>query len=279
MKQVKSGRKYTLILYFLVLLLYLILLWACLSTIYLWPSTEIISTSTAPQKISLDENGGEEFVKYAHQDVSEEGDATVNYEQTATVTQTPATSAASSSILPSPISFNSPYLFINRHFGVSQDLRHATRHLNISLVEINAHEKLFENVTSINTNYLSQHEADFPQVQEIAQKICKEYEVVIVGDVNADARFLLQWIDKDPSNCTNLKRLIMLTTNRFDYHDWDTPLENGRSGPFHDLVKRVSKKQHPDTPGLVGPAIYWIANNPYEPIYASHKLGGVELNV
>ncbi len=139
------------------------------------------------------------------------------------------------------------------------------KQLNFTL-EQKTKDQLFQDIREINDNdFLSEAECRLPQVQKLADTICDSYDIVLVGDINGDARFLLERIRKDPSSC-KIQKMIILTTNRFDYHTRTVQGED-KMNHFHQLVRDVMAYQGP------GPTLLWAANNPYEEKYASKKLG------
>lgn len=166
--------------------------------------------------------------------------------------------------------FKPPYLLINRHYGLSKDIHHALEHYKIDRVDEKSHEILFSQLEGItDVDFLTEQEADLPAVQRLAGEICSQYEFVLVADVNGDGRFLLQWIEKNPFACA-IKRLVFLSTNRFDFHTRWFNGDNEPENSYLELVKRVMIKYSENE---IGTEIIWVANNPYEIKYAEMKLG------
>jgi hypothetical protein len=67
---------------------------------------------------------------------------------------------------------------------------------------------------------------------------------------------------KSTQNSCSIKRMIMVTTNRFDFVVTD-------SSDYYSLVKTLSRDTRID----------WVANNPWEPRYAQYFLDGQYLDV
>ncbi|KAJ3223810.1 hypothetical protein HK099_000640 [Clydaea vesicula] len=93
-----------------------------------------------------------------------------------------------------------------------------------------------------------------------AKKFCSNYDIILVADVNPDARFILKSIIE--GNCF-IKKLIFITTNRFDFN-----LFNEDKEMYYELVR----KGH--YPNKSGAEIIWVQNNPWEAKYCEIKLGG-----
>ncbi|KAJ3376696.1 hypothetical protein HDU92_009113 [Lobulomyces angularis] len=88
---------------------------------------------------------------------------------------------------------------------------------------------------------------------------CDTFDVVIVSDINTDARFLLERLDKDfdqpeMKRC-KIKKLILLTTNRFDVglRGWD-------KGEYYQTIKNIQSRNDK--------RLIFVANNPFEEKYA-----------
>lgn len=67
---------------------------------------------------------------------------------------------------------------------------------------------------------------------------------------------------KGTQKSCSVRRMIMVTTNRFDFVVTDRP-------EYYSLIKTLSRDARID----------WIANNPWEPRYAQYFLGGQYLDV
>ncbi|KAJ3204323.1 hypothetical protein HK099_001196, partial [Clydaea vesicula] len=88
---------------------------------------------------------------------------------------------------------------------------------------------------------------------------CDTFDVVIVSDINTDARFLLERLDKDfdqpeMKRC-KIKKLILLTTNRFDVglRGWDKE-------EYYQTIKNIQSRNDK--------RLIFVANNPFEEKYA-----------
>jgi hypothetical protein len=147
-----------------------------------------------------------------------------------------------------------------------------SKHLNFTFTEFPQHELVRHSLHELQVHdFMSEKEANRPLFRNLADIFCSEFDIVLVADTNPDARFLLQRIDREPHTC-GIKKLIMITTNRFDYFN-DLPSDEGDSMvPYRNLIIRVSNRR-------VGPEMIWIANNPWEAPYAEFKLRGKYLNV
>ena len=146
---------------------------------------------------------------------------------------------------------------INRHQGAGLDFAHVAKLLNFEFSEFDP--KKF-------TLYgQSLQEANTLNKLGLGDYFCRCFDIVAVLDTNPDARFLLQRLDQESPQASTcgLKKIIMITTNRFDYI-----VNNQRQ--YHQLVKRIQKRND----GIVT----WVANNYWEPKYAELKLGGDFLN-
>lgn len=124
------------------------------------------------------------------------------------------------------------------------------------------------------SDWITEQESISPFFRSLGDLFCKSFEVVVVSDVNPDARFLLQRISDDASSCSRLKKLIILSTNRFDYHEWYDIVDGGNDMlPYKRLLRRISAMQNSSN-NVLGPRVIWIANNPWEDKYAQAKFGG-----
>ena len=156
---------------------------------------------------------------------------------------------------------NLRYAYINGHAGTSADFTYLAEHVGFTFSEFD--------VRNIHIWGQSQDKANDLNFHKLAEFFCTGFDVIAVGDVNTDARFLLQYIDQDPEDgsprrdgkqrCA-VKRIIMQTTNRFDF---------GVSGDdqqeWFNLVKRVVKRKDS--------VITWVYNNPWEKRYMEVRLG------
>lgn len=143
------------------------------------------------------------------------------------------------------------------------------KQLKISFAEFNP-QGLFAGIQVKNPNFISENEAKYnPKIRKLANKFCNIYSHVIVVDINPDAKFLMQRILDSPDTC-KMKRLILHTTNRFDYIDGDVP--HSEKERYWALVKKISLLK-------TGPKIVWIQNNPVESEYAKLVLGGRYMKV
>ncbi|KAJ3217136.1 hypothetical protein HK099_005592 [Clydaea vesicula] len=85
------------------------------------------------------------------------------------------------------------------------------------------------------------------------------YALRILNSQILDARFLLQKIDTNPNTC-QLKKLIMLTTNRFDFG-----LDGTDKADYYALIGRLNANQPK--------RVIWVQNNPWENRYMLLKMG------
>lgn len=156
------------------------------------------------------------------------------------------------------------YAVINRHYGCHNDLLYLSKELKISFAEFNT-EGLFAGIVVKNPDFITENEAKYhPKIRKLANQFCDLYSHVIVADINPDAKFLLQRILESPETC-KMKRLIMYTTNRFDYVG--SEVLNSEKEKYWRLIKKISLLK-------TGPEIVWIQNNPVESEYAKMVLGG-----
>jgi hypothetical protein len=159
--------------------------------------------------------------------------------------------------------------YINGHGGTSDNFKYLSNLLNFSFAELSP--RIYNDFGQTNKkahSLLAMKFGDF---------FCNAFDIVVVGDTNPDARFLLNRIDQSPdvgeTDFTNkkqpcqLKRLIMESTYRFDamLHD-----EKDRK-EYYDLIARLAKRKDNK--------IYWVANNPWEPKHAEMEMGGKFFNV
>jgi len=139
-------------------------------------------------------------------------------------------------------------LLLNGHSGTSLDFQRIATHLNFTYQEISPR--------SFTPYGQSGAEARFLE-KTIGVKICATYKYVVVIDTNPDARFLLQMMLEN--NCPNVRKVLMITTNRFDFDVidyWD----------YYNLIRRVGRR--------LEDRVLWVSNNPWESRYAQLKLGG-----
>ena len=82
---------------------------------------------------------------------------------------------------------------------------------------------------------------------KVDQFFCDAFDIVAVGDVNTDGRFLLKRLVERPEGC-NIQKLIMITTNRVDF---------GVGGIDQEQFFRLLDK------AAINPKITWVSNNPW----------------
>ncbi|ORY50939.1 hypothetical protein BCR33DRAFT_762505 [Rhizoclosmatium globosum] len=165
--------------------------------------------------------------------------------------------------------------FINGHHGTSDDFAYVTHQLGIQFSEFNPRAFWFYGVDERRAEDVNRH-------GNLGDFFCRSFDTVVVGDTIPDSRFLLQHLDRiinktttesnETDNTTRLcqiRRIIMMTTNRFDFGF--KPLE---LPSYHALVRRVTIKSHELGARSRGiPKIIWTANNPFDIKYAEVALG------
>lgn len=166
------------------------------------------------------------------------------------------------------------YLLINRHSGVEDDIRFVANRLNFKFDKFDSSNYFDKNETFKkdvhHADFMSEQEADTATVRAVADDICRKYDVVIVADINSDARFLLQRIDHSPETC-GIKKVVILSTQRFDFHLNHIPQDSeSKMRIYHNMIKRVTNRS---VNQKVGPEIIWVANSPFEIKYSEEKLG------
>ncbi len=127
-------------------------------------------------------------------------------------------------------------------------------------------------------DWITEKESTLPFFKSLGDLFCSSFDVVVVSDINPDARFLLQRIADDATSCA-LKKFVILTTNRFDYHEWFDIVDGGNDMiPYKRLLERISTymkvRSESSNPHLMGPEVLFVANNPWEEKYAQAKFNG-----
>lgn len=134
-------------------------------------------------------------------------------------------------------------LYYSRHQGTMDDFTYFASHLKGM--------RLF---FSLSPQYHSDYGMSADRARELvsdgyAQRVCKEFDTIIISDTIPDARPFMNIAD----NCS----LVLQVTNRFDFG-----LVSNTE--YIDLVKRISGK------------VKWGVNNPWEPEYMKRK--GVDID-
>lgn len=139
-------------------------------------------------------------------------------------------------------------LLINRHQGTSDDFSYVASKLDLKYSVIDPADFLVEK-SSMQT--YQQNSATSLQMRPYAIKFCKLFSLIIVFDINTDARFLMDAVNDGVCE----SRLIIVTTNRFDFGLFYSSHRERRI--YYALVKKLAR--HPN--------VVFIANNHYEKAY------------
>ncbi|KAJ3408473.1 hypothetical protein CcCBS67573_g04859 [Chytriomyces confervae] len=144
--------------------------------------------------------------------------------------------------------------FINGHGGTRDDFAYMAHQLGFEYSELDPRAFWFYGINETHADFMNEK-------GRLGDFFCRSFDTVVVGDTIPDVRFLLQWIDTHADQCTQLSKIVMMTTNRFDFgiKDWDLP-------SYYALVRRVSKRS-------TNPRVIWTANNPFDIKYAQVLLG------
>ncbi|KAJ3131046.1 hypothetical protein HK100_006920 [Physocladia obscura] len=145
--------------------------------------------------------------------------------------------------------------FINGHHATQNDFMYVAHQLGFRYAEFNP--RAFWDYG------LSGHKSDsVNQNGMLADFFCRAFDIIVIGDTIPDSRFLLQFIDKtSPSETCGISKIVMMTTNRFDYGIQQSDLST-----YYDLLRRVSSRSEK-------PQIVWTANNPFDIKYTLQLLG------
>lgn len=153
--------------------------------------------------------------------------------------------------------------YINRHPGTSTDLSHLSKLIGFNYSEFDPR----------NLNYgvsQTREKANEFHDLKLAEFFCSSFDVIIIGDVNLDARFLLEYINQDPIDGSarpdnrhrcELDKLIMQTTNRYDIFVYGDDRAD-----YHETIRKIVKRNNS--------MLSWIYNNPWEKKYMEITLGG-----
>lgn len=129
--------------------------------------------------------------------------------------------------------------FINGHHGTSADFKHLSKLLKFNFAEFNA-RMLFDGeytITIEKTRKLISY--------NLGKFFCDAFDIVAVGDINPDGQFLMKHMMSNPS--CNIK-LIMITTNRFDFG-----LNGNDAQEYYNLVRN----------SLNDDRFSYVSNNPW----------------
>jgi hypothetical protein len=94
-------------------------------------------------------------------------------------------------ILPTPLT----YCYLNGHYGTSQDLKFVFELLNLTKFSEFNPRLISGTLNSLLLEY-GMFSKDVKKINDhgLSEFLCNLFDVVVVGDTNPDARFLLKWL-------------------------------------------------------------------------------------
>lgn len=134
--------------------------------------------------------------------------------------------------------------YYNRHIGTMQDFKYVTDMIG---VRMRIERPSWTTECRDKSTFSSQWALGC--WKKIAKALCREHDVIVVGDSTPDSRPYLE------GGCE--KPIIIQITNRFDFHIRD------QDRAYYEMIRAAIKSEN----------VFWVANNPFEKWYLEQRVG------